>query len=143
MANIRKYDPFTDVDDFFRGFFLRPVRMGAGDETSGLDRIKVDISEDDKNYKVHAEVPGVKKEDIKVSIDGNIVSITAESKRQSDQKDGDKVVRSERYYGTMTRAFALDSEVDENRCEAKYQDGVLELVLPKKEGARSRQITIQ
>jgi len=142
MANIRRYDPLSDMDDFFRGFFLRPVRMGAGEEP-GLDRIKVDISEDDKSYKVHAEVPGVKKEDLKVSIDGNVVSISAESKRQSEQKEGDKVVRSERYYGAMSRAFALEADVDESQCQAKYQDGVLELVLPKKAGGRSRQISVQ
>lgn len=142
MANIRRYDPFSDIDDIFRGFFLRPVRMGGGEEL-GLDRIKVDVSEDDKTYKIHAEVPGVKKEDIKVSIDGNVVSINAEAKRQSEQKEGDKVVRSERYYGALSRSFALETDVDESQCQAKYQDGVLELVLPKKAGGRSRQITVQ
>ena len=142
MANIRRYDPFSDVDDFFRGFFLRPVRAGGGDEL-GLDRIKVDVNEDDKAYKIHAELPGVNKEDIKVSIDGNVVSINAEVRRKSEQKEGEKVVRTERYYGTLSRAFALDSDVDENQCQAKYQDGVLELVLAKKAGGRSRQISVQ
>jgi HSP20 family protein len=142
MANIRRYDPFSDIDDIFRGFFLRPVRMGGGEEL-GLERIKVDVSEDDKAYRIHAEVPGVKKEDIKVSIDGNVVSINAEARRQSEQKDGDRVVRSERFYGTLSRSFALETDVDENQCQAKYQDGVLELVLPKKAGGRSRQISVQ
>ena len=142
MANIRRYDPFPDMDDFFRGFFLRPVRVGGGEE-AGLDRVKLDVGEDDKAYKIHAELPGVKKEDIKVSIDGNVVSISAEVKRESEQKEGEKVVRSERYYGTLSRAFALEADVDENQCQAKYQDGVLELVLPKKAGARTRQISVQ
>ena len=142
MANIRRYEPFSDMDDFFRGFFLRPVRAGGGDEL-GFDRIKVDVNEDDKAYKIHAELPGVKKEDIKVSIDGNVISINAEVKRKSEQKEGEKVVRTERYYGTVSRAFALDSDVDENQCQAKYQDGVLELVLAKKAGGRSRQISVQ
>jgi len=140
MANITRYDPFADVDDFFKGFFLRPVRFGG--ENVSLGQVKVDVSEDDKAYTVHAEVPGAKKDDVKVSIDGNVVSISAEVKKTREQKDGEKVVRSERYYGTVSRSFTLDSDVDEAQCNASYKDGVLELVLPKKSGGRVKQIKI-
>lgn len=141
MANLTRYDPFADVDDFFKGFFLRPVRMGIG-EDAGLGQVKVDVSEDDKAFTVHAEIPGARKEDIKVSIDGNVVSISAEVKKTREQKDGEKLVRSERYYGTVSRSFSLASDVDETQCAATYKDGVLELVLPKKAGGRVRQISV-
>jgi HSP20 family protein len=142
MANITRHDPFAEMDDFFKGFFLRPVRMELGD-TPSLGQIKVDVSEDDQFYRIHAEVPGAKKEDIKVSVDGDVVLISAEVKRDAEQKEGSRVVRSERYYGTVSRAFSLGGDVDESKCNAKYQDGVLELVLPKKAGGRVRQIAVQ
>ena len=140
MANITRYDPFADVDDFFKGFFLRPVRFGG--ENVSLGQVKVDVTEDEKAYTIHAEVPGAKKEDVKVSIDGNVVSISAEVKKSHEQKDGEKVVRNERYYGQVSRTFTLDSDVDEAQCNATYKDGVLELVLPKKSGGRVKQIRV-
>lgn len=144
MANVTRYDPFSDVDDLFKGFFLRPVRMGmTADDGASFGQLKVDVSEDDKAYTVHAEVPGAKKEDIKVSIDGNVVSISAQVKKTREQKDGEKVIRSERYFGTVSRSFSLTTDVDEGQCAATYNDGVLELVLPKKSGGRTRQISIK
>lgn len=143
MANVIHHDPFADVDDLFKGFFLRPVRMGsAASGGMSLGQVKVDVSEDEKAYTVHAEIPGAKKEDIAVSLDGNVVSISAEVNRTREQKAGEKVVRSERYYGTVSRHFSLASDVDEGQCAANYRDGVLELVLPKKSGGRSRRIDI-
>ncbi len=143
MANVTRYDPFADVDDLFKGFFLRPVRMGmTADDSGSFGQLKVDVSEDDKAYTVHAEVPGAKKEDIKVSLDGNVVSISAQVKKTREQKDGEKVIRSERYFGTVSRSFSLATDVEESQCAATYNDGVLELVLPKKSGGRTRQISI-
>lgn len=139
MANIARYDPFADMEDMFKGFLLRPVRMG---DVPVLARVKLDVSEDDKAYKVHAELPGVKKEDIKVTVDGNVVSIAAEVKREKEKKEGEKVVHSERYFGSLTRSFTLDGDVDESAAQARYNDGVLELVLPKKASKSARQITI-
>ena len=87
--------------------------------------------------------PGVKKEDIKVQIDGNQVSISAETRVERDAKEGERVLHSERYYGKIARTFRLDSEVDDARTVARYENGILELVLPKKEQPSARQITIQ
>lgn len=140
MATISRYDPFADVDDLLKGFFLRPVRMGA--EGESLGQIKLDVREDDNAYTIHADIPGAKKEDVKISLDGNMVSISAEVKNTREQKQGEKVVRSERYSGTVSRAFSLGSDVDEAHCNATYTDGVLELVLPKKSGGRVKQIKI-
>ena len=98
----------------------------------------------DSAYTVKADIPGVKKEDIKVRIDGNVVQIDAEVKHEKETKgNGDKVLRSERYYGNMSRTFSLAQDVDDTRAEARYADGVLSLQLPKKKSAESKQLAIQ
>ena len=103
----------------------------------------MDVREDDKAYTVHAELPGVKKEDINVSIDGNQVSIGAEVKSQEEEKQGEKVLRTERHYGKVYRAFSLDQEVDQEGAKAKYENGVLELTLPKRVTSATRRLTVQ
>ena len=140
MANISRYDPYemTDpLDNLFRGFF-RPVQM-----EKDMPQIRMDVKEDEKSYAVHADVPGVAKDDIHVTIDGNTVSISAEIKKDNEQKEGEKVLRRERYFGRVSRSFALESEVDEATATARYQDGVLELVLPKKSAAAAKRLAIQ
>src|SRR5439155_12765187 len=109
MANITRYDPFGDlVDDIFRGFVVGPVGFEAA---SPVRRMKVDVAEQNGEYKVVAELPGVKKEDIKVDIEGDQVSITAEPRTERDEKDGERVLHSERYFGTMSRAVRLSQEL--------------------------------
>ena len=140
MANILRYNPADDTfDDLFRGFFMRPVRFEGQQEV----QIKVDVSEDEKAYTVHAEIPGVKKEDIHVTIDGGQVAISAEAKNEKEVKEGEKVLRSERYYGKVSRTFTLAQDVDEATAQAKYNDGVLELRLPKRVTAKTKKLTIQ
>ncbi len=146
MANITRFDPFNELtrldpfnmDDFLKGFMLRPVFRGLEAEP----QIKVDVTEEDKAYLVKAEIPGVKKEDIHVSIEGNQVSISAEVKQEKEEKEGKKLLRSERYYGKVYRSFSLDQEVDQGGAQAKYSDGVLEVTLPKKPGTAAKQITV-
>ena len=141
MANITRWDALDEsFDDLFKGFFLRPMRFEQPAEPA---RVKVEVKEDDKGYIVHAEIPGVKKEDIQVSIDGNQVAISAELKRQKEDKQGEKVLRTERYYGKVYRAFALAQEVDQESAQARYENGVLELTLPKRAAASTRKLTIQ
>jgi HSP20 family protein len=141
MANITRYDPFGDLfDDIFRGFVVGPVGFEAA---GSVRRMKIDVAEQNGEYKVLAELPGVKKEDIKVNIDGDEVSITAESRAERDEKDGERVLHSERYFGKVARAFRLNQEIDEARASAKYSDGVLELTLPKKATAAAKQLTIR
>lgn len=118
---------------------MRPVRYDGQQEI----QIKLDVSEDDKAYTVHAEIPGVKKEDIHVTVDGSQVAISAEVKNEKEVKEGEKVLRSERYYGKVSRAFQLDQDVDEAAAQAKYNDGILELRLPKRISAKSKNLTIQ
>jgi HSP20 family protein len=142
MANITRFDPFTDVvDDLLKGFFVRPmVYEGA---QGALSRVKVDVSESNGGYVVHAELPGVKKEDIHVSIDGAQVTLTGEVKREKDVKEGERLIHTERMYGKVERGFTLPQEIDEVKAEAKFSDGVLELKLPKKAAAARKSITIQ
>lgn len=127
-------------DDPFTGMLLRPMRLDA-DQWPDL-KIKLDVTDGGDAYQVAADLPGVKKDDIKVSVDGNVVRISAESKKETEEKKGDQVLRSERYYGMLERSFTLDSDVDEGKVEAKYADGVLKLKLPKKTAATARRITV-
>jgi HSP20 family protein len=142
MANVTRYDPFQDLfDDLFKGFLVRPV-VGEGAQPQ-ISRMKIEVAENKDAFTVRAEVPGVKKEDIQVNIDGDQVSISAEVKQEKEVKEGERVVHSERYYGKVARAFRLGHEIDEAASSAKYADGVLELTLPKKAAAKSKQIAVQ
>lgn len=138
MANVMRYDPFGDLDDMFKGFMLRPVRF-----EQQVPQIKMDVKENVGAYVVRADIPGVKKEDIKVNVDGNVVSISAEVKQEKEEKEGERVIRSERYRGEVSRSFSLGQDVDEGGAQAKYADGVLELTLPKKSGARQNKIVVR
>lgn len=141
MASITRYDPFGDlVDDFFKGFFARPVGFEAEEP---VRRMKIEVTEANGEYKVVAELPGVRKEDIQVNIDGDQVSITAETRAEREVKEGERVLHSERHFGKVSRAFRLAQEVDEAKASARYTDGVLELTLPKKAAAAAKQLTIQ
>ncbi len=139
MYNVTVYHPFADtgIDELLRGFF-RPVRVA---KTAA--RIKMDVSETDNAYVVKAEIPGVAKDDIQVSIEGNQVTIGAEVKRESETKDGERVLRTERYSGSVYRSFTLPVDIDEAASHAKYENGVLELTLTKKPAAAGRKLTIQ
>ena len=142
MASITRYDPFNElVDDIFKGFLVRPVAYeGARDV---LPRVKVDVAEKNGAYKVTAELPGVKKEDIQVSVDGAQLTLSAEVKQEKEAAQDERVLHAERVYGKVTRSFTLPQEIDEGKVEAKFRDGVLELTLPKKAAAQRKQITIQ
>ena len=143
MASITRYDPFNDlVDDIFKGFLVRPVAYEGG-RNEVLPRVKVDVAEKNGAYKVTAELPGVKKDDISVSIDGSQVTLTAEVKQEKEASQDERVLHTERVFGKVTRSFSLPQEVDEAKAEAKFRDGVLELTLPKKAAAQRKQISIQ
>jgi HSP20 family protein len=141
MVNITRYNAFDDAfDDLFRGFFVRPVNPAV---PSGAAQFRVDVSENENTYTLRAEIPGVKKEDIGITVDGDTVAISAEVKNEKEVKNGDRVLRSERHYGKVYRAFTLGQAVDETAAAAKYNDGVLELTLPKKAAAQAKRVTIQ
>ena len=132
-------DPFLDMDDMFNRFMMRPILRGA---MEAGPQIKMDVKEEDGQYLIKAEIPGVNKDDIHVTIDGNRVSISAEIKQEKEEKEGGRVIRSERSYGKASRSFSLACEVDQGTVKASYNNGVLELTLPKKPGSARRKIPI-
>ena len=141
MANITRFNTLDNaVDELMRGFFVRPMNYEAPAVPA---QVRVDVTENDKSYVVRAEIPGVRKEDIDVAIDGNQVEISAEVKKEKEAKDGEKVLRTERYYGKVYRAFTLGQDIDDAATQAKYADGVLELTLAKKASPAAKRITIQ
>ena len=142
MASITRYDPFNElVDDLFKGFLVRPVSYeGRGDV---LPKVKVDVAEKNGAYKVTAELAGVKKDDIKLAVDGAQVTLEAEVKQEKEASQDERLLHTERTYGKVTRSFTLPQEIDEAKVEAKFRDGVLELMLPKKAAAQRKQIAIQ
>ena len=131
-------------DDFFKdiapGFYVRPLH---GEGVPSPSQIKVDVKETDGGYTVQAEVPGVPKEDIQVSIEGNVVSLRAEVRQHDQKTEGEKVLRSERYFGSVARSFQLPVDVDAAQAKAKYDNGVLTLTLPKKQGGNAQRLSIE
>lgn len=132
------------LDDFFKeftpGFFVKPLH---GDPLPTAAQIRVDVKESDGAYTVLAEVPGVPKEDIHVSIDGAVVTLRAEVKQHDSQTEGEKVLRSERYYGAVSRSFQLPQDIDQASAKARYDNGVLTLTLPKKQAGGAQRLTIE
>ena len=135
---IARFDPFMDMNDFFKGFGMRPLMRDFEYEP----HMKMDVSEANGMYTVKAEIPGVTKNDIHISIDGNVVSISAEVKKEKEERKGEKAICSERYFGKVSRSFALESEVDSDKVQAKYADGLLEVTIPKKSGSNRKSITV-
>lgn len=132
-------------DDFFRdvapGFYIKPLH---GDALPTPAQIKVDVKESGDAYTVQAEIPGVPKEDIQVAVEGNVVSLRAEVKQQDSTSQDEKTLRSERYYGAVSRSFQLASDIDQAQAKAKYDNGVLTLTLPKKQAMSGAQrLTIE
>lgn len=142
MTNISRWNPWRQTA-------LDPLtRWGGTDfeamlrDVPGVPDMRVDINETAHQYRLKAELPGVQKDDINVSIDGNRLSITAEVRQDKEDKDGQRVCR-ERFYGQVHRSFTFDTEVDAATAEAKFDNGVLKLTLPKKAGGQTRRLAIQ
>jgi len=138
LYEMARFDPFHRFDDLFKEF----GGMGGLPSLDTAQRIAMDVNENDKAYTVKAEIPGVNKEDIKIDVNGNQVTISAETRKESEQKEGESVLRSERYYGRQYRSFTLPQDVDDSGAQARYKDGVLELTLPKKGDSVSKKIAI-
>lgn len=144
MVNVTRFTPFDDsFDELLRGFFVRPMAFdGTAPQTAQSQSFRVDVREDDNAYTVHADIPGVKKEDIHVTIDADQIAISAEIRNEREVKEGERVLRAERHYGKAYRAFTLGQAVDEDKAVAKYADGVLELKLPKKAAVSAKRLSI-
>lgn len=130
------------VESMFQDFFA-PLAQGGRWADEGLAMPRLDVSEYDKAFEVQAELPGVKKEDLKVSIDGQRVTIEGECQQANEQREGEQVVYSERSTRRYQRSFTLPSEVDEAGAQARLENGILMLTLPKKQGGAAKRLTIQ
>ena len=132
------------LDDFFKevapGFFIKPLH---GDPVPSASQIRIDVSENDQAFTVRAEIPGVNKQDIHVSVEGSIVTLSAEIRQHDAEREGEKLLRSERYYGSVSRSFQLPAEVDEAQSKARYENGILLLDLPKKVSNSPQRLTVE
>ena len=138
FKQLARFDPATDLDDMFRGLGLRLLTRDA---ESPLD-MRMDVREQDSNYRVTVDLPGVDKDKIEVSIDHNQVSIKADVERETRKEEG-KQIHTERYCGSAFRAFTLPQDIDEAKAEAQYDKGVLTLMLPKKSNGSSRRLSVK
>jgi HSP20 family protein len=138
FRELAPFASFADLEPFFGEFPMRPFMGGY----EPVPMMRMDVVEGEAGYTVKAEIPGLKKEDIAVSIDGCNVSVTAEVKRESEEKEGEKVLRSERYYGSLARTLTLPYEVDAAKAEATYEGGVLTLTLPKAPGVEAKRLAV-
>ena len=132
------------LDEFCKevapGFFIKPLH---GDPVPGASQIRIDVSENDQAFTVRAEIPGVNKQDIHVSVEGSIVTLSAEIRQHDAEREGEKLLRSERYYGSVSRSFQLPAEVDEAQSKARYENGILLLDLPKKVSNSPQRLTVE
>ncbi len=142
---IKRYDPFRelislrdDMDRLFNTFFGRHLT----EESEGVWLPVLDIEEDNENFMVKAELPGLKKEDVKISVRGNLLTIAGERKQEEEVK-GKTYHRVERQYGKFSRTISLPSEVDVNKIKAVYKDGVLHITLPKPETFKSKEVEVE
>lgn len=138
LPDLMNQDPFNEA---FRSL-MRPLRWDMA-EAAAAPEIRLDVTENDGLYTIKADIPGVRKEDIDIRIDGPVVSLSAEVKKEKEEKEGERVLRSERSYGWASRSFTLGSDVDQDRAEAKYDNGVLELTLPKKASSEAKRLSIR
>ena len=135
--------PDNSLTDSIESAFRRMLSPFGGEMDASPLRMRLDIAETPEAFEVKADLPGVNKEDINVRVHGNVVQIDAEVKREKEVKASDRVLRSERYQGSVSRSFSLAQDVDDARVEARYDKGVLTLMLPKKAQDPSRKVQIQ
>jgi HSP20 family protein len=146
MLNITRFNPLEDAfESLFGGvpvWLPNPETRAPAPTQFRRDAIRMDVTENDREYRVSAELPGVKKEEISITISGNQVAVSADVKHEKDAQNSETVLRAERYYGKIQRAFSLGQEVDEATAQARYSDGVLELTLPKKAAAAAKRLAV-
>ena len=142
---LTKWDPFREMEDVFDRYSkaLSWPRLGGSEIMTGGDWApRVDIAETEKEFIIKAEVPEVKKEEVKISVDNGILSIRGERKQEKEEK-GKKFHRVERYYGSFTRSFTLPDNVDETKIEASFKDGMLNIQIPKSEKSKPKAIDVK
>lgn len=141
--NIIRWEPFREVDEMFRQyspFFSRALRR-SGTEAGEWTPV-ADISETDKEYVIKAELPEVKKEDVKVTLDNGVITISGERRHEKEQKDANEI-RIESFYGTFSRSFSLPENIDAKGIRAETKDGVLRVKIPKTQAEAPKSVSIE
>lgn len=138
MKKLSLHDQINDIEDVVRGFMRRPFAFD-----SAAPEIRIDMQEDDDSYSIHAEIPGAKKDDVKIDLDENYVSISAQKQNQVDRKNGGRWIFTERSFGAISRSMSLPHDIDPKKAQASYENGVLVLTLPKKSRSELRSIEIK
>lgn len=137
---IERWDPFREmVNAFFQEPLSRP--LGVAPSGTGVVPMPLDVSENEHNFVIKASLPGVKPEDVQVTIHGDILSIRGETKAEEEKK-GETWHLRERRYGSFQRSISLGTPISTDKAEAKFDHGVLTLTLPKAEEARPKQIKV-
>ncbi|HUW51998.1 MAG TPA: Hsp20/alpha crystallin family protein [Rhodanobacter sp.] len=139
LRAVSRMDPLANFEDMFRDLGTRPLWRELEATTPDM---RIDVTENDKAFLVNAEMPGIDKNDIAISVEGNQVSISAEVKRESKKKDNEMDVYTERYYGKVFRSFSLPTEIESTKADAHYDNGILHLTLPKKHNGGAHKITV-
>lgn len=137
LRSLERFSPFDELERMLETFRMHPLAGTA----SGFGEMRLDVSEDEKAYQVKAEMPGVSKDDIKIAVEGNQVTISAEVK-QEQGSEGRSMLCSECFYGQFYRSFTLGQPVDDEKADAKYENGILMLTLPKKAGGAAHKLTV-
>ncbi len=135
---VSRFDPVATFDDLFRGLSTRPMWR----DLEASPDLPIDVTEDAKAFHIKAEMPGITKDDIEVSVEGSQVAISAEIRHETKKKDDERELHTERYYGKIYRAFNLPSDIDSSKADARYDNGVLHLTLPKKSNGSMRKIAV-
>lgn len=137
------WSAFDDFDSLFDDFWrpMAPARVRG--ESGGAFAPALDVSETENEYRVRADLPGVKKDDLDISIQDGVLTINAETRQEDEEKKNGRVIRQERRYGKFVRSMRLGDSVDIDNVKADYTDGVLNLVLPKSEQVRPKRIDVK
>ena len=138
MKKLSLHDQMTDLEEVVRGFMRRPSLFD-----SQIPEIRMDVREDDDSYVIQAEIPGAKKDDVKIDVEDNYVSIAAQLGNQTERKNGGRWICSERYFGSVSRGMSLSHEVDPAKASAQYENGVLAVTLPKKSRSSAKTIEVR
>ena len=138
MKKLSIPDQLTDLEDVVRSFMRRPFFYD-----SQMPEIRMDVREDDDAYVIQAEIPGARKDDVKIDVDDNYVSIAAQLGNQVERKNGGRWICTERYSGSVSRGMTLAHDVDPSKADAKYDNGVLALTLPKKARSSAKSVPVR
>ena len=141
LWNWSAFDQLTSIRDEINRLFESPYENGGSDVFNAWAPA-LDLYEDSNNLVVRAELPGMKKEDIELSLHDNVITVSGERKNET-KYDGGQTSREERFFGRFTRSMKLPKQVDSAKVKAAYKDGVLTVTLPKAEDAKPRQIQIK